>query len=116
MDSQWMHRVWGCTLLIVISVMWSLGPVEAAEKTIKYGIATPLSGPAAPWGIPHVRAAEMVFGWTAEETIGRRLLSVPEHKQHEFYALRARVMSGSPFTGFETTVVRRDGSVVDVSI
>jgi branched-chain amino acid transport system substrate-binding protein len=61
MDSQWIHRVWWCTLLIVISVMWSLGSVEAAEKTIKYGIATPLSGPAAPWGIPHVRAAEMVF-------------------------------------------------------
>jgi PAS domain S-box-containing protein len=62
------------------------------------------------------RAAEAVFGWTAEEAIGRRLVAVPEHKQQEFDRLRSRVMAGHPFTGFETTRVRRDGTLLDVSI
>jgi branched-chain amino acid transport system substrate-binding protein len=60
MISRCTNRGW-YSLLIAIIVLSILAPVEGAEKTIKYGIATPLSGPAAPWGIPHVRAAEMVF-------------------------------------------------------
>jgi len=36
------------------------GPAEAAD-VIKFGISTPLSGPAAPWGIPHKNATELVF-------------------------------------------------------
>jgi PAS domain S-box-containing protein len=62
------------------------------------------------------RAAEATFGWTEEETLGRRLVTVPEYKQHEFDGLRARVMGGHPFTGFETKRVRRDGTLLDVSI
>jgi len=31
------------------------------EGVIKFGVVTPLSGPAAPWGVPHMRATEMVF-------------------------------------------------------
>ncbi|HXH13844.1 MAG TPA: ABC transporter substrate-binding protein [Alphaproteobacteria bacterium] len=54
------HRLWS-SLCIAMILMWTSYPVAGAEKVIKYGIATPLSGPAAPWGIPHVRAAEMVF-------------------------------------------------------
>src|SRR5215831_8039004 len=60
MNNRCTHPAW-CILLIAIVALWTLSPAGAAEKTIKYGIATPLSGPAAPWGIPHVRAAEMVF-------------------------------------------------------
>ncbi|MBA3259985.1 MAG: PAS domain S-box protein, partial [Gemmatimonadales bacterium] len=61
-------------------------------------------------------AAETVFGWTAEQTIGRRLLNIPSDKQEEFDGLRARVASGNPFTGFETRRLRRDGTLLDVSI
>src|SRR3974377_1237458 len=32
-----------------------------AADVIKFGISTPLSGPAAPWGIPHKNAIELVF-------------------------------------------------------
>jgi branched-chain amino acid transport system substrate-binding protein len=60
MNNRCTHPAW-CILLIAIVMLWPLSPAGAAEKTLKYGIATPLSGPAAPWGIPHVRAAEMVF-------------------------------------------------------
>src|SRR5919198_4562266 len=37
------------------------GQVSAADNVIKFGIATPLSGPAAAWGIPHKQAIELIF-------------------------------------------------------
>ncbi|MBA2457716.1 MAG: PAS domain S-box protein, partial [Gemmatimonadales bacterium] len=61
-------------------------------------------------------AAETVFGWTAEETMGRRLLNIPGDKQEEFDGLRARVAAGHPSTGFETQRLRRDGTLLDVII
>jgi two-component system, cell cycle sensor histidine kinase and response regulator CckA len=62
------------------------------------------------------RAAELVFGWTAEETVGRRLPCVPEDRQGEYDAFRAEVLGGRPFTGRETVRVRKDGTRIDVSI
>src|SRR5947208_15415176 len=41
-------------------VVASSGPAYAAD-VIKFGISTPLPGPAAPWGIPHKQATELVF-------------------------------------------------------
>ena len=41
-------------------VMTSAGTAGAAD-VIKFGVATPLSGPAAPWGIPHKNATELIF-------------------------------------------------------
>ena len=35
-----------------------------AGDVIKFGISTPLSGPAAPWGIPHKNATELIFDET----------------------------------------------------
>src|SRR5438093_9601834 len=32
-----------------------------AADVLKFGISTPLSGPAAPWGIPHKNATELIF-------------------------------------------------------
>ncbi len=40
---------------------------EPETGVITFGIATPLSGPAAPWGIPHLRSAELVFDQVNEE-------------------------------------------------
>ena len=37
------------------------GQVNAADNVIKFGVSTPLSGPAAAWGIPHKQAIELVF-------------------------------------------------------
>ena len=37
------------------------GQVSAADNVIKFGVSTPLSGPAAAWGIPHKQAIELVF-------------------------------------------------------
>jgi PAS domain S-box-containing protein len=62
------------------------------------------------------RAAEQVFGWTAEETMGRRLVCVPEDRQAEYDAFRAEVLGGRPFLERETVRVRKDGTRIDVSI
>jgi two-component system, cell cycle sensor histidine kinase and response regulator CckA len=62
------------------------------------------------------RAAETVFGWTAEEAVGRRLLCVPPEKQAEFDQFRGHVLQGHSFTGRETVRLRKDGGRIDVSI
>src|ERR1700704_1025434 len=47
----------------VALVAASSGPSLAAD-VIKFGISTPLSGPAAPWGIPHKNAIDLIFDET----------------------------------------------------
>ncbi|HZD18684.1 MAG TPA: PAS domain S-box protein [Actinomycetota bacterium] len=61
-------------------------------------------------------AAERMFGWTADEVIGRPLPYVPQDKQEEFARLRARVIDGEAFSGVEVTRVRKDGSPIEVSL
>src|SRR5215470_14786840 len=52
----------GLMLCVVVLIMANeIGQVSAADNVIKFGIATPLSGPAAAWGIPHKQATELVF-------------------------------------------------------
>ena len=46
---------------IVLLVISGPSQVRAADNVIKFGISTPLSGPAAAWGIPHKQAIELVF-------------------------------------------------------
>jgi PAS domain S-box-containing protein len=60
--------------------------------------------------------AQAMFGWTAEELVGRALAIVPSEKQEEFRALRSRVEHGASIVGLETYRVRKDGSRIDVSI
>jgi branched-chain amino acid transport system substrate-binding protein len=45
---------------VMLMVVCGSGPAQA-ENVIKFGISTPLSGPAAPWGIPHMRAVKLIF-------------------------------------------------------
>jgi PAS domain S-box-containing protein len=61
-------------------------------------------------------AAETVFGWTAEECLGRRLRCVPVDREGEYDTFRGEVLGGRPFTARETVRVRKDGTRIDVSI
>jgi two-component system, cell cycle sensor histidine kinase and response regulator CckA len=83
--------------------------VQASPHPI---VALTMEGEVLSWN----RAAEAVFGWMAEEAVGRRLLCVPPEKQLEFDRFRAEALGGGGFTGYETVRIRRDGSYVDVSI
>jgi two-component system, cell cycle sensor histidine kinase and response regulator CckA len=62
------------------------------------------------------QAAEDIFGWTADEVIGHRLINIPPDKQSEFDELLGRVLSEHPFTSYETQRLRKDGTLIDVSI
>jgi PAS domain S-box-containing protein len=61
-------------------------------------------------------AAERMFGWSAEEVIGKPHPIVPEDKQQEFRALRDVALRGETFTNVEVRRRRKDGTQIDLSI
>ncbi|MBI4615313.1 MAG: PAS domain S-box protein [Planctomycetes bacterium] len=61
-------------------------------------------------------SAERLFGWTAQEALGRPNPIVPKGKQSEFLALVARVIAGEGFSGVRVRRQKKDGTLVDVSI
>ncbi|MGE0710557.1 MAG: PAS domain S-box protein [Planctomycetota bacterium] len=62
------------------------------------------------------RAAERLFGWSAEEVLGEPLPSVGEEERGEFDALRARVLAGESLLGLEVVRRRRDGERVHLRL
>jgi len=62
-------------------------------------------------------AAEELYGYTAEEVLGRRLMEhlVPEHHQSHAEEIMAKVRSGADWKG-EFVVKRRDGAPLTVEI
>lgn len=83
--------------------------VQAAPVAI---VGINLDGTVSSW----YGGAEAMFGWTAEEVVGRTLANVPPEKQEEFSALRRRVLHGESILALETYRARKDGSRVHVSI
>jgi PAS domain S-box-containing protein len=61
-------------------------------------------------------AAERLFGWLAEEVVGRPAPHVPIERTDELATFPRMVESGVPVTGIETVRARKDGSLVDVEI
>ncbi|MDZ8183383.1 MAG: PAS domain S-box protein [Nostoc sp. ChiSLP02] len=61
------------------------------------------------------RAAEGIFGWSAQEAIGRFMPTVP-HRQKEFLASLETVLSGRSLNGFEVQHQAKDGRMVDLEI
>ena len=61
-------------------------------------------------------AAERLYGWTAQEAIGRFLPVVPEDGLVEFMALRRRVLAGEQITGIELVRRKKDGSWATVKL
>jgi PAS domain S-box-containing protein len=58
-------------------------------------------------------AAEQVFGWKAEEVLGRYNPIVPEEKKDEFNSFVKRISEGESFAGVEVRRIRKDGSYLD---
>ncbi|MEN9934550.1 MAG: hypothetical protein RLZZ387_1129 [Chloroflexota bacterium] len=61
-------------------------------------------------------AAERLFGWTAEEIIGKPNPIVPDDRQDSFRKLRDRVMRGETFTNVEKRRWAKDGTPIDFSV
>ncbi|HEY6953451.1 MAG TPA: PAS domain S-box protein, partial [Bacteroidota bacterium] len=60
-------------------------------------------------------AAERMFGWKAEEVIGRFNPIVPENKKEEFALLHRRALSGEMLHELEVRRQRKDGTLMDIS-
>jgi diguanylate cyclase (GGDEF)-like protein/PAS domain S-box-containing protein len=61
-------------------------------------------------------AAEVMFGWTKFEVLGRKTPLVPPHLMSEAEAHRVRILNGKSFASVETVRQRKDGTIVDVSV
>jgi PAS domain S-box-containing protein len=61
-------------------------------------------------------AAERMFGWRADEVVGRPVPYVPPGLSDEFDETRRITLTGESIAGFETTRRRKDGSLVEVSL
>ena len=63
------------------------------------------------------RSAEVLFGWTAAEAVGKHItLIIPDDRRSEEDGVLARLRRGERIDHFETVRRRKDGSLVHVSI
>lgn len=84
--------------------------VESSDDAI---ISKTLNGIITSWN----RGAELIFGYTAEEVIGRSLLMLfPPDREHEEEEILKRISAGQNVVHFETVRVRKDGQRIDVSM
>ena len=84
--------------------------VESSEDAI---LAKDLDGLITSWN----RSAELLFGYTAEEVIGKPILIlIPVDRHDEEPAILARLRRGERIEHYETMRVRKDGSLIDVSL
>ncbi|HEX4003868.1 MAG TPA: PAS domain S-box protein [Candidatus Acidoferrales bacterium] len=84
--------------------------VESSEDAI---VSKNLNGVITSWN----KGAERVFGYTAAEAVGQNItMIIPIDHRHEETVILGRIRRGEPVEHFETVRVRKDGSLVDVSL
>jgi PAS domain S-box-containing protein len=84
--------------------------VEASGDAI---VSKDLNGIVRSWN----HGAERLFGYTAEEMIGNPIvLVIPAERRAEEEAILERIRRGEPVDPYETVRVRKDGTLVDVSL
>jgi PAS domain S-box-containing protein len=84
--------------------------VDSAEDAIA---SKDINGVVQTWN----KAAERMFGYTAEEMIGRSIRTIiPRERWHEEDDVLARIRSGKSIDHFETVRQRKDGSLIEVSL
>jgi PAS domain S-box-containing protein len=62
------------------------------------------------------QAAERMFGWKAEQVLGKPLSIVPPDREEEYRRFREEVLGGRAFSARETRRLRRDGSELEVAV
>jgi PAS domain S-box-containing protein len=91
---------------------WLLGAiVDSSEDAI---ISKDLNGVITSWN----KSAERVFGYTAEEAVGRTVaeLLIPADRQEEEPRILERLHRGERVEHFETLRKRRDGKLLNISL
>ena len=93
-----------------VSVRHLARVVESSDDAI---VSKDLYGIITSWN----RAAERMFGYSAEETVGRSIrMIIPAERQSEEDMVLARIRSGQAVTHFETIRRRKDGTLIPISL
>ncbi len=84
--------------------------VDSSEDAI---VAKDLNGVVTDWN----KGAERLFGYTAEEMVGRSILTIiPPELQHQEPWILEKIRAGERIEHFETQRVRKNGERVEVSL
>jgi PAS domain S-box-containing protein len=84
--------------------------VESADDAI---VSKTLGGIVTSWN----KAAERIFGYTADEMVGRSITRIiPPERQDEEPMIIGRLKKGDRLEHYETVRVRKDGRRVDISV
>ncbi len=89
---------------------WLSAIIDSAEDAI---ISKTLDGIITSWN----KGAERIFGYTAEEAVGRPVtMLIPEDHPDEEPAILARLRAGERIEHYQTVRVRKDGTLIDISL
>ncbi len=89
---------------------WLSAIIESADDAI---ISKTLEGVITSWN----KGAERIFGYTADEIVGKPVtVLIPPDLQDEEPIILARLRAGQRIEHYETVRVRKDGSLVDISL
>src|SRR5690242_13426795 len=84
--------------------------VESSDDAI---VSKDLNGIITSWN----RAAERIFGYTADEVVGKSIrLIIPLDRQSEEDMVLSRIRAGQSITNLETVRQRKDGTSVPISL
>jgi PAS domain S-box-containing protein len=95
---------------VPLAPYWLPAIIESADDAI---ISKTLEGIITSWN----KAAERIFGFKADEIIGKSVLTIipPQLHDEETYIL-SKLRNGERIDHFETIRLRKDGTVVDISL
>ena len=98
------------TLLALNATQGIVAIVESSDDAI---VSKNLNGIIATWN----KGAERIFGYTAEEVIGKSVtILIPPERQEEQPTILERIRRGERIEHFETVRMRKHGSRVDISL
>jgi PAS domain S-box-containing protein len=93
-----------------IAPFWLSALIDSADDAI---ISKTLDGIITSWN----KGAERIFGYRAEEVIGKPvLILIPPDHYNEEPEILSRIKAGERVEHYETIRVRKDGSLVDISL
>jgi PAS domain S-box-containing protein len=98
------------TLLSLNATLRIVSIVESSDDAV---VSKDLNGIIATWN----KGAERLFGYTAEEVIGKPVsILIPPDRQEEEPVILERIRRGARVEHYETVRRRKDGSLVDISL
>ncbi len=93
-----------------VAPYWLAAVIDSADDAI---VSKTLDGIITSWN----KGAERVFGYTADEVIGRPItILIPEDHINEEPAILARLRNGERVEHYETVRRRKDGTIIDISL